>query len=462
MISRWAGPALFAMIGVASCLVAPVPGLADDELEEYRKLVPGTGISLVPPDGFQPAATFDGFQHVASGASIMVTQVAGPYAQISLGLSMPHALRQRGMELVEGAERPAGDEPGKLVRVEQEANGIVADKWIRVFGSSERTAMIVATIPRSSGDTWMPRLRTSVLTARWDERAGPRGPFDGTSFRLRELGGLQFVSKMGGMLMFTPDGEPDSGRTGKPLFLAGPSIAPRTPSESRDFAEERIRNVEGHRVTEIESVTPVEIDGMSGLEIVAKAMDRDASAEAVIWQTMLFDGAGYWRSVGIARESDREPMLESFRNISRSLERIRTSHESPGRDFGLTAPGGWIHSSREGQLELTHTGAGCQIIAVAQPEIDPGAVSLDQVAELLTSEFPAEKRDGPREREVGGRPALETVVQQKGDPNSKLIVVVRGEKGYYVLIAGCPSWAFAEHRSSLDEVIATFEELEPK
>jgi hypothetical protein len=60
--------------------------------------VSGTKVSLVPPNGFEKAANFAGFQQTQSGASIMVMSIPGPAEKIQAGLTREAFLSQ-GVEI---------------------------------------------------------------------------------------------------------------------------------------------------------------------------------------------------------------------------------------------------------------------------------------------------------------------------------------------------------------------------
>lgn len=59
-------------------------------------LVVGTRVSLAPPVEFIPSAQFPGYQQESTGASIMVTEIPGPFAEVSAGFARPSELAKRG------------------------------------------------------------------------------------------------------------------------------------------------------------------------------------------------------------------------------------------------------------------------------------------------------------------------------------------------------------------------------
>ncbi len=49
--------------------------------------VPGTSVRLPPPEGFMPADRFPGFMKESTGSSIMVSEIPGPYGEVTAGFS---------------------------------------------------------------------------------------------------------------------------------------------------------------------------------------------------------------------------------------------------------------------------------------------------------------------------------------------------------------------------------------
>ncbi len=63
--------------------------------------VPGTSVSLPPPAGFIPADRFPGFMKESTGSSIMVSEIPGPYAEVTAGFSDKRQMQARGMTLLD-------------------------------------------------------------------------------------------------------------------------------------------------------------------------------------------------------------------------------------------------------------------------------------------------------------------------------------------------------------------------
>src|SRR5687767_7030540 len=88
-------PWILPVLLIIGCNVQP------KELPPPGILVVGTRISLTPPVGFVASSQFPGFEQASSGASIMVTEIAGPFSEVSAGFSSPSGAAKRGMIVVD-------------------------------------------------------------------------------------------------------------------------------------------------------------------------------------------------------------------------------------------------------------------------------------------------------------------------------------------------------------------------
>ncbi len=132
--------------------------------------VPGTKVTLDPPKGFAMSTQFPGYMMAETGASIMVSQIPGPIAEVAKGFTK-EGLAKNGMNLL--ATKTVTTKTGKttLYHVAQSARGTDYLKWIIAFGNEKETVLVVATFPRNVADEWSEKLRTSVVGARWDTSA---------------------------------------------------------------------------------------------------------------------------------------------------------------------------------------------------------------------------------------------------------------------------------------------------
>src|SRR5918993_669886 len=108
--------------------------------------VPGTNVTLAPPEGFSVAQQYPGFERVDVQASIMITELPVPASEMIRSLSKP-ALASRGMLLMAERDTVIKDTPARLLNVRQKTAGADVIKWMLVGGDGKTTVMVVGTFP---------------------------------------------------------------------------------------------------------------------------------------------------------------------------------------------------------------------------------------------------------------------------------------------------------------------------
>jgi hypothetical protein len=66
-------------------------------------------------------------------------------------------------------------------------------------------------------------------------------------------------------------------------------------------------------------INEIEIDGISGYEIVGEGLDKNGAKE-LVYEVMLFTDNGYYIIVGTAK-NDFEQNLQLFKKVARTLKR---------------------------------------------------------------------------------------------------------------------------------------------
>ena len=90
--------------------------------------VPGTAVSLTPPDGFVAANRFPGFMNESTRSSIMISEIPGPYAEATAGLHDPKRLQAQGMRLLGQSAAKVDGHAALLLQIEQTAYGTLFRK----------------------------------------------------------------------------------------------------------------------------------------------------------------------------------------------------------------------------------------------------------------------------------------------------------------------------------------------
>lgn len=281
--------------------------------------VTGTGVRMTPPDGFVPADRFPGFQSAAV-ASILVSEIPGPYAEVKKGIEVSQ-LAKRGMKLVSATDVTVNGAPGILARIEQAQDGIAYGKWMLVGGDASGTVMIVGTFPAETTERYEAPIRAALLTASWATGAA-RDPFEGLPFRLTPTETLKVAGRMANMVALTESGKVPGASPSEALLVVGMSISPVSQTDLVAFSKKRARATESLTGFGSElSGTSTKVAGLDAYEIVAPAKDKKSGEARHLYQVVVLDGTGYWLVQGIVESARAEAMLAEFRKVVASLRK---------------------------------------------------------------------------------------------------------------------------------------------
>ena len=283
--------------------------------------VPGSSVSLVPPDGFLPARQFPGFQRDDLQASIMVTEMPGPSTAMMEGMTKQSLARQ-GLKLI--AARPLAVEgrPAVLLHLGQKVGPKDYRKWMLVTGDENTTVLVVATFPVGAAPALSDGLQRSVSTVSWRAETAT-DPFEGLLFRISPSARLKIARRMSNMVMLTESGSAGALGPDDALYVVGNSTSRAAIDDVRTFSESRIaqtaqlsdvRNFTGRHLT---------VDGLEAYEIVADAKDRSSGAAMKVYQVVVPDGTVYFIMQGLISAGRAEEGLQEFRRVTESFARAR-------------------------------------------------------------------------------------------------------------------------------------------
>ena len=302
----------FGLCGMLSWAQTNITNFATDE----HMPVAGTKISLIPPTNFTTAENFSGFQQNASGASIMVLDIPGPFSEVSKGFT-EEGLKTQGMKLISMEELTLNALKGVFIKAEQDAYGSTYIKYSMAFGTEEESHLINGTFPKESKNL-DETIKKSLFSTFYDPNK-QIDPFDNVDFEISTGDtGLVFTKSMSNALLFTRDGTIPPTSPDKVLFIVTKAFSEKEISDKKTFCETRIRQ-HPFEVKAITSTKSIEIDGMQGFEILADALSSDDKTSKV-YQAVLFTDTLYYILVGSA-DADFETNLEAFRTITKSFKR---------------------------------------------------------------------------------------------------------------------------------------------
>lgn len=282
-------------------------------------LVSGTRVSLVPPEGFVPAERFPGFQRVDIQASIMVTEMPAPVAEMKKGMTKEN-LATRGIELLASETQPVDGREGLLLHTSQRVGDVEFRKWMLVAGDPGSTVMIMGTFPTSAAAEVGEAIRASVLTASWTA-SGQGDPFEGLAFRVTASPSLKLAGRVSNLVMLTESGSTGPLGPGEPLYIAGSSISDVPIADLAVFAEARLKQTE--QIEEIKNLRgrALELGGLAAYELVAEAKDVKSATELLVYQVIARDGKGYFIVQGLVGAGRGEELLAEFRRVTSTLAR---------------------------------------------------------------------------------------------------------------------------------------------
>lgn len=281
--------------------------------------IAGTKFFLIPPTGFIPATNFQGFQQMNSGASILVTEIPGPFIESTKGFN-EQGLKTQGVVLKKKEEIKVNGTQGLFLTAEQFAYGTNYSKYILVFGDSKATYIVNGTYPKEVTELDKD-IRESMLSVVY-ESALTVDPLSTVSFTVDTKNTkLKFGKSMTGMLLYTVDGEVPTESTDKTSFIVGLSLANVQTVDKKLTAINRMKRMPYSDLKIDENkIQEIEIDRISGYEIVGEGIGKFDGTKELVYQVMLFTDNGYYIIVGIAK-NDFEQNLELFKKVARTLKR---------------------------------------------------------------------------------------------------------------------------------------------
>jgi hypothetical protein len=281
--------------------------------------VPGTSVAMVPPPGFVLSSRFTGFEREDLQSSVMVTEIPGPVADVSRGLTAP-GLATRGMTLISSTKQPVDGRQALVVKVSQAAGGITHHKWMVVSGDAKTTVMIVGTFPKAHEPEIGAAMKASLLTARWGADA-PADPFEGLSFRVAPTTALKIAGRVNSMLLLTESGEIGPHGPDAAIFIVGNSLGPIDLSDLKAFAVTRARQTGQLRDLRASQQAAISIDDGPAYELVGEGTDVKTGVLVTLYQVVLADRGGYVLMQGLVASTRAAAAVPEFRKVAQTFHR---------------------------------------------------------------------------------------------------------------------------------------------
>lgn len=291
---------------------------------ENRLQIPGTIVSIVPPSGFSKADRFPGFFRREADSSIMVTDVPGPYSEITKSFNEID-LSARSMRLLERKDVTVCGKNGLLLNIAQTAHKKLYEKWIVIFGSENETYLVTATFPQDLRDQMSNALRSSILSTQCSSDTD-KNFFEGLTFTISNSPKMKFANRMGNNITMTKDGSFPVKNETDPILIAGASISQDLVIDNKkSFAIKLVQKIATLKNIEIEEIKNIKIDNLPGYEITARGTDKYHGETNYAYQVILFGDTDYYLIVGIVTADEKADYLPTFRQVAKSFKQNKNA-----------------------------------------------------------------------------------------------------------------------------------------
>ncbi len=298
--------------------------LAQKEYQNTRstnhKSVAGTLIALIPLADFTEAQAFQGFQQKESNASIMVSEIPGPFSETTRGFN-ERDLKGQGVTLKNKEAIRVNGMEGYFITTEQHAYDMLFVKYILTFGDVKSTFIITGMYPKK-----FKGLDHAIVKALYSvvyDPASMVNPVTAVPFKINTSNTkFEFAKNISGTLLYTVDGKVPSESNDKTTFIVGQAFSKIETDNEKLFAFNRLSRMPYQIQTSQNRINEIEIDGLRGYEIEAQGTDSKSGTINTLYQVILFSEASYYILFGAAQD-DFETNMELFKQIAKSFKRTQ-------------------------------------------------------------------------------------------------------------------------------------------
>jgi hypothetical protein len=283
--------------------------------------VPGTAVQLAPPEGFQPSKLFLGFEQQNTGASILVTEMPIPKAEIPKvleKLNSAAALGSRGIRILESKKIVISGISGKLLLVSQSNRGVDFLKWVVAIAEGDRVLIVTAPFPESEAATLKEPLRRTITSLTWTP-SQPAPQLEGLPFTFQPAGDLQVWTRFSNNVILTPNGVQSPIPASQPFLILGSAYQTVYLPDLAKFSRKRLKTTSEVRgLTEVSGSSKT-ISGHSAFELVARGYDQKTNTPLTIYQVIIKTEQTYYLVQGLVPDPKAQKYLPIFRAVADSF-----------------------------------------------------------------------------------------------------------------------------------------------
>lgn len=282
------------------------------------KNIPGTRCAMVPEPGFVLSRKFNGFVNEVRKAMIIVSVTPQP---CDSGFRMLQSQYEKTRELKDIKTETIERSSGKSYWLEgtQTLRDTLRQRYILLFGGSERTIMVNASMPASDQQTCAMVRRmmlTSVFDSTMKEDASELLDFsvDLQGTCLREV---RYTK--GGML-YSCDGRFPTSHVDGVTLLAGSSVRPKRIDDRKAYTLSRLGSMPGVDSLISHKIDTVIIDKIPGYQVNAIARSK-AGKEMQVYMVVLFETELQYFIIGGSCSGNFEQRMADLRKAAASFKR---------------------------------------------------------------------------------------------------------------------------------------------
>ncbi|MGI9415680.1 MAG: hypothetical protein ACR2PM_18535 [Hyphomicrobiales bacterium] len=283
--------------------------------------IPGKTIGLVPPSDFVLSTKFSGFEHTASGSSLLVVELPPEaYAQISVQMT-DQALASKGITITSRKPVKVGGADGIMMAGTQQAAGRSVSKWIVILGTKEATVMVTA--QDLSGSTLSEAsMKAVVESIAFRASPGLDAQVQELPFALGDLSGFRIVRAFAGSGLSLTKGPKDIVKdASQPLIIIVSPLSQPYPTDvpPSEIAEKLIRSIATVTVSEVGKTVKATVAGAPGHETVAAAKNTGSNTEVTVSQWLRLDKGRQIRILAIVAKGAHDGLLADLRTLAAGL-----------------------------------------------------------------------------------------------------------------------------------------------
>jgi hypothetical protein len=278
--------------------------------------VRGTHVAIVPPTGYRPSTTFNGFEHETDGLDIVVSELsAGPFDATDANLA-------RGGYVVGSRERTDRDgQSRQLFDGEQTIEGKTFGRMLLSIGPADTSALVIADYPLDDRDRH-DRIRIALQSVVLDPGRAIE-PGVTLDFQVTPSPPLRLAGSLGTAAVYNTLGYLH------PLDSLIPTLTVRPmdgdpPTDAAAFLRGQL---DGMRQQLLPGVSlppvPTTIGGIPATQLATTAMDNlhDMDRQLFVYQVLLVEPGGHrWVHMSaVATQAVEGELLPAIRATAKSF-----------------------------------------------------------------------------------------------------------------------------------------------